>query len=972
MIMGRITSLFSLAALLTLLPCTMSAQSSDAKTLPYVNNFDSQDDFNQFTVKDVDGDGSTWAFDSNRQAANSSGTWGTPDDWLISPALKMSADREYSVSFKTFSAYDAYNQKYNVVLGQGDDVSAYKDTLIADIVVKYTTPQVMSAKFRVKSDGDYHLSFHIFESSPFYGAVIDSLSILEMTKFSAPDSVTNLKVSAGGNGALNATLNFIAPTKDYGGNALKSISKIEVKRDNDVLVKTFDNPKPGDALTCTDNGTDLLNDIHRYDVTAFSGDDKGVTATTKLFIGKDVPAAPTEVDATDNLDGTCHIEWIMPEKGANGGYVEKTKLKYYIYYYKEGEPVLLGSSISKSTNINIDAPAEQQQMVVFGVLASTDEGTGEITSSNEYIVGNPYQLPLVESFPDGQPESGIWITHDGVSGFKPENVEVNDNDGGAVFFSSTTSHDVASIESGKITLVNAANPELTYRYLAYPGDDVSLKILVRKNGEMHSDTLQTINYATLSGDNEWRVSTVSLAKYKDANYITVAFRGDVNDKSSAVVIDNIDIRDVKPYDLGASFANVPDTIVAGSAVTAYVKVKNLGDKDVANYKVKLFVNDVKVDEKDCSAINRYDVQSVALNYNSVVTDKNMTVYATVEADADGDISNNTTDTLNVFATAPDYPTVTDLTAVRDGDYVDLKWTPLKPQEESITEGFESYDAFAITNIGKWTLVDGDSKPSVGFKSGLFPHSGDPFAYIVFNPTKLGIDLDSNPNLAPNSGDQYLAAVTVEGKNDDWLISPELTGKAQSVTLYARSYLATYGKEKFEIRYSTTGKDTADFKSLVSTNEAPAAWTEYSAALPEGAKYFAIHYISFYDWMLMIDDITYTPKPLEVKGYNVYVDNKKIATTADATYIDGKADGGEHTYNVSVVYNEGESALSNNASVVATGISTMDGNGPQHADVYMLDGRCCFSGMISNVKDLKLSKGQYILRINGRTTKIVVK
>ena len=971
--MGKFTSLFLLAATLSLSPSAMMAQSDSVWTLPYVNNFNTQEDFNQLTAKDADGDGTTWAFDSNRFATNSGGSWGKPDDWLFTPVFKMTADREYSVAFKTYSAYDSYNQKFNVVLGSGSDVKSYTDTLVADISLSNTTPQTISSKFKVNADGNYRVAFHIYASAPFYGAVIDSLCINELTKFSAPDSVTELRAAGGDKGAKAATLTFRAPAKTAGGSTLASISRIDVMRDNSVRVKSIDSPKPGELLTVVDSDKTMTEGTHTYSVTPYAGEDKGNTATVSVFIGEDTPAAPTAVFATDNLDGTTHITWTMPPYGAKGGYVDTAKLKYNLYYYKEGVPVFIESLSSTSVNINIEAPGGMQQMVVFGVNAVSDAGDGSITQSNEYIVGDPHKLPFMESFPSEDTESGIWVVHDGVSSFRPENRETYDNDGGAVYFTSTYSHDVSSIESGKITLDGAENPKLTFRYLAYPGDDAQLTILVRKNGEINTDTLQTTDYKTLTGDSEWRTSTLSLAKYKDTKYVTVLFRGEVNNASTAVVIDDIDLRDVKPRDLSAAFQSISDTIVAGRDITAYVKVKNMGDNSISNYQVKLFVNGEQADLKTGATIAPHASETLALNCKTNVADKQLPVYATVETDGDGDISNNNTDTINIALTAPNFPTVTDLSAKREETGVRLSWTEMNPKEEEVTEGFDTYKPFIIGGIGDWSLTDGDGKPSAGFKAGAFTHSGDPFAYIVFNPTTAGINLDEIPNFKPHSGNQFLAAITTSAQNDDWLVSPELTGKAQTVKLFTRSYMTTYGKEKFEIRYSTNGKDTADFKTIVSTNEAPAEWTEYTAQLPAGTKYFAIHYISYYDWMLMIDDITYTPKPLKVNGYNIYRDNKEIATCTTGSYTDSSADSGEHTYNVSVIYDAGESALSNAAAVTTTGITNYSASQSiHHADVYLPDGRRCFSGNISSIRELNLAKGQYIIRTEGKTENVLIR
>ena len=77
----------------------------------------------------------------------------------------------------------------------------------------------------------------------------------------------------------------------------------------------------------------------------------------------------------------------------------------------------------------------------------------------------------------------------------------------------------------------------------------------------------------------------------------------------------------------------------------------------------------------------------------------------------------------------------------------------------------------------------------------------------------------------------------DGAVDDWAISPKLSGKAQTISFYAKSYSNLY-RENVEVLYSTTGTDTDDFKSVDVFQSIPQEWTEYRFDVPEGAKYFA--------------------------------------------------------------------------------------------------------------------------------------
>ena len=164
------------------------------------------------------------------------------------------------------------------------------------------------------------------------------------------------------------------------------------------------------------------------------------------------------------------------------------------------------------------------------------------------------------------------------------------------------------------------------------------------------------------------------------------------------------------------------------------------------------------------------------------------------------------------------------------------------------------------------------------------------AFIVFNPTQIGIDLDANPNFKPHSGEQYLACMSaisqyaVNKHNDDWLISPLLSGERQTISFYAKSLSDTY-REAFNIAYSTSTTDTTQFVTLQTVGQADSEWTQYSIELPEGAKYFALHVISKDAYALLIDDVKFDAAPLAIKSYNIYRDRRKVGNSLTANYID---------------------------------------------------------------------------------------
>ena len=168
----------------------------------------------------------------------------------------------------------------------------------------------------------------------------------------------------------------------------------------------------------------------------------------------------------------------------------------------------------------------------------------------------------------------------------------------------------------------------------------------------------------------------------------------------------------------------------------------------------------------------------------------------------------------------------------------------------------------------WIAVDEDLLPTYGMTGVTWPGSGDPQAFIVFNPATTDPPLTDDDEIQPHSGDQFgacLAAVP-DGSNgnDDWFISDMvMIGDGASFTFWAKSYTDQYGLERFNVAVSTTTPDPAEFTVISGASyiEAPMAWTEYTYDLSMYAGmdvYVAIQCVTFDAFVFMIDDLVIDP------------------------------------------------------------------------------------------------------------------
>lgn len=248
----------------------------------------------------------------------------------------------------------------------------------------------------------------------------------------------------------------------------------------------------------------------------------------------------------------------------------------------------------------------------------------------------------------------------------------------------------------------------------------------------------------------------------------------------------------------------------------------------------------------------------------------------------------------------------------------FRWNVIEKWED----GFEGHDNFTINSPGElgWSYIDGDGAPTYASSSYEFPHQNEPMAFIVFNPSATSPDMLDET--MPHSGDKMLCCFACTGgvANNDYLISPELE---MSNDFVIRFWACSYDNrflEEIRVGYSTTGKEEDDFIWLGENQTIPAKWTEYIVSIPKDAKYVTINCISNDRYMLMLDDI-YIGTPQQPQAlnkfsriagqpvsYEVYLDGKHVITTTETSYTFTNLPKGEHVAGVKSVYASGATEM----------------------------------------------------------------
>ena len=964
----------------------------DPLEAPYVEEFDGQPAFDLFTVFDANKDGRTWVMNKvDNMVYNQFNTVRDADDWLISPPIHLNNDRQYFFSFVVQSTNKLNTERISASLGNGTVINESYKVIVPDTSFHGPDAVTLSTLVSVEKDSIYNFAFHATSPSNQGYLFLHKIIVTEGPRYSAPDSITDYTLTAGAEGDLSAELKFRTPTKDLKGKDVGTLTKVEILR-NGKLIHTIENPAKGAMLTYKDKSDDIANGFNKYTVVVSNASGAGRVVERDVYIGYDLPRAPQNIKLVYNFDGTALLSWDSPGiKGVNDGYVDESELTYNVFSV-QGESVSTFRTGVTERSLDItDVPQTGEQSLFYFLLkASSSVGESKIGRSPWIIAGSPYTLPFHEGFPGGNIENGFW-TRDkaGKNNIEIVNETSSDNDGGCLKFLADKCGESASISSGKIDLAQANNPNLLFSYYAVPGKDNVIQVEISKDGNA-PQVVSTINYKDLEGDEGWRIKKVDLNNFKGARFIILTLRGiDNNQKPTAILIDDINVRNNFDYNLDARLT-APKQVTAGQSAQCLVTVRNIGDKAADDYTIDLYANNKIVATLRGETLAPEASKTFTMLYKSKVTDPEVSkLKAVVVFDKDMDKTDNTSQTLDINLKASDLPAINDLTSHVDeaGDIVTLTWTAPDTKVSETTEDFEGFKAFEINDLSPWTVEgDRERKTSV-WEDFTFPHAGEPFPFIVFNPSEI-TEYDLSRWCTPHSGKQFLASITnysAKG-NNAWLISPSLSGKKQTIRFWAKSF---DGYESIEVRCSKTTADTASLNNVLMTeNKIRNKWKEYQVELPEGTKYFAIRVTSRFQQMLMLDDITYESGVGTIIGFNIYRDGQNIATVDAQTTIfkDNTADKGNHNYTVTVIYDEGESRMSNSVSVVTslkdnakaeTIVRTIPGHIVisnsigQEVAVFAANGKQVFSGSGQQNLLIPMMRNTYVVKVGNKVYNVLV-
>ena len=461
----------------------------------------------------------------------------------------------------------------------------------------------------------------------------------------APARVTGLVATADASGDRSATLTWLNPSLNVGGDKLAEDITIDIYR-NDALITTLNGVTPGSEGSYTDNVGDNCNVTYHLIARNNAGSDRPVYAPT-VFVGHDLPAEVQNLTAQRTGTGyDIAVSWNVPVAGINGGWIDASAFTYDVVRYPDEKVIASATTATSLTDNTITEPAGYY----YAVTASNADGKGATALSNTVVSGSALDVPYSCDF--STPEMArqwtvVDANHDGQS-FYRETTAANGEWFMKFFPDRELGPEVPADDwliSSLIHMEAGATYAIHYQVRTlgalFPLNfDVTLGTAI--SAEAQSRVLNS--YTDFGYESTWYYNTETLTIDETGNY-TLAFhvKNAVSASFSFIYVEKLNATDLQAVEL---LGNTTPSL--NTPVDYKVTVKNCGYTAATGYTVKLIdENDnVLASVEPSEAIEPQATAEVAISWTPTAEGK-YSIRAVVEIAGDAVSDNNTSAPLSV-------------------------------------------------------------------------------------------------------------------------------------------------------------------------------------------------------------------------------------------------------------------------------------------------------------------------------------
>ncbi len=384
----------------------------------------------EWKVVDANGDAYLFNWNASEDAAvYTQNKSGAANDWIISPAVTLTAGHSYKVvaSVRNMTTFSSDKQDFTVYGGTSQEVAAMTEKIFTVTGLQKSTWFVdKDGTFSPAESGEYYIGLNLTSKSYMGDFGFKSFTITEIVAH--PGAVSGLTVTPGAEGALEAILTWTWPDKTDLGGALSSITGAYIYRgtsstftaNESTLIGTLDAAAtPGTQGTYTDT-TVPASGKYYYRVVPFN--DNGASTSTAPAVQSPFIGMATSFSNVTNVKATAVpdsetsviVTWDAPT--ASEGYFNPDLATYTITRYKDGSSsgTVLAEGVTglSYTDDTIDGLGSY----VYGIKTTYNGTTSWSDSkSNAVVTGGGLSLPYSNTF-SSSADIALWTLFHGADG----------------------------------------------------------------------------------------------------------------------------------------------------------------------------------------------------------------------------------------------------------------------------------------------------------------------------------------------------------------------------------------------------------------------------------------------------------------------------------------------------------------------------------------------------------------------------
>lgn len=379
---------------------------------PVTHTIDSEEAFAQWKSINSNGDECEFKYDATKKGAvYTQNTKEAADDWLVSPAVTLTAGTAYTItwSVQNLTTFPSDKQDFNVYAGTSAEIASLTDKAFSVTGLTRSSWAVeKSGTYVAKSTGTYYFGLNLVSKSYQGDFAVYSVRIEPMPSY--PGAVTDLTAVAAPEGALSATLTWKWPVVDNNGGNEVTVTGAKIYRGTSAsfsvsdtyLVKNVDvDATPGAEYSMTDAVTTAGK--YYYKVVPFNADGASpvTPASAEVFVGpsqslSSVGNPKAEADTADNT--RIILTWTAPT-ATDGGYFDAAQVGYTIKRSKDGGTAETIATDLKGTLQYVDSTLTGLASYVYTIYTVYNGKTSWSGAETDAVVaGGTMAIPYTNDF----------------------------------------------------------------------------------------------------------------------------------------------------------------------------------------------------------------------------------------------------------------------------------------------------------------------------------------------------------------------------------------------------------------------------------------------------------------------------------------------------------------------------------------------------------------------------------------------